>query len=215
VVQTEPQQRPAPRADRESHLFEDRLDTLLTALAAPAPRIATDPAAGPDHARCLLIRAKRAEVSRALQAEPQLIGPLVEQLMDAVLHDINPSFNRLLIEPLLQAAPACATLRQLTDVIETGSRRQRICAANAVFWVWTLGVRTRDRHEFADITDRLQEICLRVFVTADDLDVRRAVDSWLSLDVTRYPARLHGLVRQAEQIARTEPTAFSALLLTT
>jgi hypothetical protein len=216
VVQTEPHlhaARPARRADRDLHLLETQLDALLSALSVRwlAPWAGADQ----DHAHCMRVRAKRSEVSRVLQASPQLIEPVAEQLMDAVLHDINPSFNRLLIEPLLRVMPACATLERLIDVIETGPRRQKICAAHAAYWVWALGVRIQDRHEFVDVIGRLREASLRAFVEVDDLGVRRALDSWVSLDPARYPDRLHPLVRQAEQIARAEPASFSGLLLAT
>lgn len=194
----------------DRHEFEQQLDGLLRELCPGWPAPSDDDARFVQSVR---IRRKRARVRRLLDTSAQVAGPIAEQLMEAVLHDSNPSFNRLLIEPLLRGVPTRTVLHRLVDVIETGPRRRKICAANAAYWAWAFGVRAHDLDEFDDIAARLRIVCLTVFVEVDDLGVRQALDTWITLDPSAYRTNQHALLGRARRIAEADPANFTALLL--
>jgi hypothetical protein len=142
-----------------------------------------------------------------------------EPLVRAAIYEPNPSFNRQLVEPALAAYGRRRVQLALLEHLRSGTNPERAGAARA--WYWTqvpltyLAGSTTPTPEseaefqaFADLRREWQETALQVFVTNDDLDVRRCILPGLDLRVQHYPETLHDTVRAAIRIARTHPDEY-------
>jgi hypothetical protein len=137
----------------------------------------------------------------------QWFAPLVR----AAIYDPNPSFNRQLVEPALKAFGRRRVQLALLEYLKTGTDPERAGAARA--WYWTGVSITRDPtaenqaeyDAFADLRREWRDAALHVFVTNEDLDVRRCILPGLDLRAQQYPPELRKAVAEAIRIARTHP----------
>ena len=139
-----------------------------------------------------------------------------EPLMRAAIYEPDPSFNRQLVEPALAVFGRRRVQMALLEYLRTGTNVQRAGAARA--WYWTQvplvyvdlsSIPTPESKAeydaFADLRREWHETALHVFVTNEDLDVRRCLIPGLDLRAQNYPERLRETVVRAIDIARTHP----------
>ncbi|MFD8751579.1 hypothetical protein ACFV0O_11470 [Kitasatospora sp. NPDC059577] len=189
---------PGRTAD-ESQAFDTRLARLLRLLGAEV-------APGPDYQS-----SARWEVHKAVAGRSQLPEEYFEALLEAAVHDPNPSFNRRFVEPALLAFGQRRVRLALLGYLRTGTNPERAGAARA--WYWTAlsvgdGSNGAAADEGASVRDTWYETALREFVANQDLDVRRCILPGLPLVLRAYPAELHGLVEAAVAIARSHPDEY-------
>jgi hypothetical protein len=160
----------------------------------------------------------RRVIAQAVQSSPAQEG-WFEPLVRAAVYDPNPSFNRQLIEPALAVFGRRRVQLALLDHLRTGSDVERAGAARA--WYWTqvdltfLGLSRTPTPEskaefdaYADLRQEWRQTALHVFLTNEDLDVRRCILPGLDLRESHYPEELHEMVREAIRIARTHPDEY-------
>ncbi|MFD5461985.1 hypothetical protein ACFWIQ_04025 [Kitasatospora sp. NPDC127059] len=181
-----------------SQAFELRLSRLLRVLGIEV-------ASGADYPS-----AARWEVHKALAGRSELPEEYFEPLLEAAIHDPNPSFNRRFVEPALVAFGQRRVRLALLGYLRTGTDPERAGAARA--WYWTAltvgGGRNATADEGATVRDSWNEAALREFVGNEDLDVRRCILPGLPLVPRAYPAELHALVEAAVTIARSHPDEY-------
>ena len=122
-------------------------------------------------------------------------------LLDAGIHERDPSFNRTFIEPLTRAY-GWRVVRALTEVLEKGSAEDKAGAANALYWARGFAHEV-DPDKGSATRDVQRHALLRQFVECEDLHVRRAILGKLSLEAAHYPSDMHPLITRAIEIART------------
>jgi hypothetical protein len=144
-------------------------------------------------------------------------------MIQAIVHDPNPSFNRQLIEPALAVVGRRRLQMALLDLLSSGTNAEQAGAARA--WYWTrvvmrfggaadreAGIHTEEsRREYdavEDLRSQWRETQLRTFVANEDLDVRRCILPGMSLNPAHYPADLSDLVATAVRIARNHPDQY-------
>jgi hypothetical protein len=181
--------------------FEQCLGELIELTGAELPREWMS-----DHA-------SRARKALRLVFSARLAGPeWFEALLRAAIHDPNPSFNRVFVEPMLAAYGRRRVQSALIERIEHGSCPERAGAARAWYWADVLSRPDSDytaqplRPDYGrcpDLSIRWRQTALRVFVTDDDPDVRRNILPSLPLATAAYPVELHPLVHEAIRVART------------
>ncbi|GHF72331.1 hypothetical protein GCM10018790_57740 [Kitasatospora xanthocidica] len=189
---------PGRTAD-ESQAFDLRLARLLRL-------IGVEVAPGPDYQS-----AARWEVHKAVAGRAELPDEYFEALVEAAVHDPNPSFNRRFVEPALLAFGQRPVRLALLGYLRTGANPERAGAARA--WYWTAltvgdGRNGAPADEGASVRNAWYETALREFVANADLDVRRCILPGLPLVPRAYPAELHGLVEAAVGIARSHPDEY-------
>ncbi|MFJ8473334.1 hypothetical protein [Kitasatospora sp. NPDC094011] len=186
------------RTDDGSQVFELRLSRLLRVLDVEVAPGADYPSAA------------RWEVHKALAGRSELPEEYFEPLLEAAVHDPNPSFNRRFVEPALIAFGQRRVRLALLGYLQAGTDPERAGAARA--WYWTAltvgGGRTATAGEGSSVRDSWNEAALREFVGNEDLDVRRCILPGLPLVARAYPAELHALVETAVTIARSHPDEY-------
>ncbi|MFG3227680.1 hypothetical protein ACGF07_23250 [Kitasatospora sp. NPDC048194] len=186
------------RTEDGSQAFELRLARLLLLLGVEV-------APGADYQG-----AARWEVHKALAGRSELPEEYFEALIEAAVHDPNPSFNRRFVEPALIAFGQRRVRQALLERLRTGTDSERAGAARA--WYWTAlsvaGGRNATADEGAAVRDSWNAAALREFVANEDLDVRRCILPGLPLVPRAYPAELHPLVEVAVSIARSHPDEY-------
>ncbi|MFH8384494.1 hypothetical protein ACH4E7_26730 [Kitasatospora sp. NPDC018058] len=186
------------RREDGSQAFELRLARLLLLLGVEVAPGADYPGAA------------RWEVHKALAGRSELPEEYFEALIEAAVHDPNPSFNRRFVEPAMIAFGQRRVRLALLGYLQTGTDPERAGAARA--WYWTaLSVgsgRNATADEGAIVRDSWNEAALREFVANDDIDVRRCILPGLPLVPRAYPAELHALVETAIAIAQSHPDEY-------
>lgn len=141
-------------------------------------------------------------------------------LLEAAVHDPDPSFNRQFVEPALNAFGYTRVRGALLRYLTTGTDHERAGAARA--WYWTaLRLRmpqVRAEHPGGDGADRpgdrsalvaeWHEAALRAFVSSEDVHVQRCILPILPLRRSAHPDHLHALVDRAVALARAHPDAY-------
>lgn len=202
------------RTEDTSTTYERCLSDLIDVLGAQRPPLTQES----ERSRWEWQHEARSVIAQALQRSPaqdEWFGPLVR----AAVYDPDPSFNRQLIEPALTAFGRRRVQRALLEHLRAGSDPERAGAARA--WYWTqvpltyLGLSRTPTPEskaefdaYADLRQEWLQTALQVFVTDEDLDVRRCVLPGLDLRESHYPEELHEMVREAIRIARTHPDEY-------
>jgi hypothetical protein len=221
----DPEERPDPSGPRPFEAlpgrtgdtvttYEQLLTELVELLGAQGPPPPSDP---PDSRWAWQHQARRA-IGQAVR-RPPLREDWFEPLIRAAVHDPDPSFNRQLVEPALGAYGRRRVQLALIEYLRRGSDPERAGAARA--WYWTLvpltyraGSRTptpesaAEYDAVADLRTEWRETALQVFITNEDLDVRRCILPGLSLRTQDYPEALWPTVAEATRIARTHPDEY-------
>ncbi|SOB79058.1 hypothetical protein [Streptomyces sp. 1331.2] len=187
------------RTAGEPPAFDLRLARLLRL-------IGVEVAPGPDYQS-----SARWEVHKAVAGRSELPEEYFEALVEAAVHDPNPSFNRRFVEPALLAFGQRRVRLALLGYLRTGTNPERAGAARA--WYWTAlsvgdGRNGAAADEGASVRDTWYETALREFVANEDLDVRRCILPGLPLVPRAYPKELHALVESAVAIARLHPDEY-------
>jgi hypothetical protein len=194
--------------------YERCLTDLIDLLGAERPPLIPDT----EHSRWQWQQQARQVIAQAvwqLPVQEEWFDPLVR----AAIYEPNPSFNRQLVEPALAAYGHRRVQLALVEHLRSGTNPERAGAARA--WYWTqfpltyragsttpTPERQADFEPCADVGREWQETALQVFVSNNDLDVRRCILPGLDLRVQHYPERLHDTVREAIRIARTHPDEY-------
>ncbi len=149
---------------------------------------------------------------------------LVEPFLQTAIDETNPSFNRQFVEPVIESFGHRRVNEYLLDVVERGDDKAIAGAVAALYWAnmkiafagevpkYTLEYATPESRarvlELKDVWDRKRETYLRVFVSNDNVTVRRQVIPSLNLDEESYSLELKPLVQKAIEIARTHPDEY-------
>jgi hypothetical protein len=146
-------------------------------------------------------------------------------LLEAGIREINPSVNRIFIEPCLKAFGARRVNTYLLDVVEKDdSDFRKAGAVNALYWAqfslsfpedapaFTWEYATAESRAgceaLADVFLRKRLLYLETFVSNTNLHVRRSVIASLRLDDALYPESHKPLVSRAIVIARGHEDAY-------
>jgi hypothetical protein len=202
------------RTDDTSAMFEQCLTDLIDLLGVARPPLTSDTFRSHwewQH------KARRVigEAVRRLPVREEWFEPLVR----AAIYDPNPSFSRQLVEPALAAFGRRQVKSALLDYLRTGTNPERAGAARAWYWTgvsikYIAGTRTmtpESKAEYdavADLRRGWQETALQVFVTNEDLDVRRCILPGLNLRIQEHSEALRRTVEAAIHIARTHPDEY-------
>jgi hypothetical protein len=203
-------------AEDHSATFEQCLTTLIDLLGAQRPQMGTG-----RRARWEWQGSARRSVAIAMRT-PKDRSPLeewFEPLVRAAVYDPNPSFNRQLIDPAMAAFGRRRVQVRLLRFLAAGTNAERAGAARAWYWTqvplsYPAGSRTPTREskaeyeEFADLRREFRDTSLQVFITNEDIDVRRYILPGLNLRANDYPEELRASVAQAIHIARTHPDEY-------
>lgn len=135
-------------------------------------------------------------------------------LMRLAVYERDPSFNRYFIAPALQASGSRQVLEALMAYLEQGTNREKAGAARAFYWAWGLSAR-EDQRRFQQVSDELTElgkrfrlVFLKTFVECENIDVRRSIIPYLSLNPSSYPEEWRHLVSKAIDLARPHPDEY-------
>jgi hypothetical protein len=149
---------------------------------------------------------------------------LFEPLLMAAVNADNPSFNNQFVEPCIRSFGHRAVNEFLLALVEGNDNALITGAVAALYWAkiplrfsgdvpaYTLQHATPEsQQEYLKLTDvwrRKAEAYLRIFVTNEDLDVRRQIIPQLRLDESAYPDHLKPFVQRAIDIARSHPDEY-------
>jgi hypothetical protein len=176
------------------------------------------------------LNAKRTQMARVMREQPDVALAVADQVLDAIVHDGDVSFNRQLIEPMLEVIGRRAVQRHLITAIENGSPLQQVCAVRAWYWSQPVlvyesseALRTRrpteasqaEDHEVADLREPYRAACLTAFVACEDVATREWLAYGFLLDESFYPPNLHDTLIRARAIAEADPARFRGLLART
>lgn len=211
--------------------FEQRLDALLADLAPDwqwQPRELPEPHRSNERLRTYQRHnGKRIHLGHLLAAHPDLAAAHADRVLDAIVCDEDPSFNKQLIHPVLAAIGRRAVQRHLIAVIETGPAHKKVCAVRAWYWsqvslVYHSVQDLREQRptqtsqaaddEVADLRGQYRIACLAAFVTCEHPPTRDWLTHGFLLKKEYYPPNLHDLVAQARTIAEADPARYQDLL---
>ena len=146
---------------------------------------------------------------------------LFEPLLQAAIHETNPSMNRYLVEPCISSYGHRRVNEYLLDVVEGDNDDDIAGAVAALYWAnmslsfnadapkFTLEHASPESREaylaLADVWGRKRTTYLRIFLQNEAVRVRQQIIPSLSLDESAYPDEMQPLVRQAIDIARAHP----------
>lgn len=158
-----------------------------------------------------------AAVFRSYPVPKRLMSPFLQ----AAINESNPSFNRQFVEPVVESFGHRKVNEYLLAVVEGDDNDAIAGAVAALYWAnmpvsfsgnvpaYTLEYATpdsRDRFlELKDVWERKRATYLQVFVSNEDVGVRRQIIPSLNLEENRYSDDLKLLVQQAIDIARSHP----------
>lgn len=162
----------------------------------------------------------RTAVRKACRQGLTVSGESFDALIRAAVHDPDPSFNRVFLEPALNAFGRGRVQVALLGYLRTGTDLERAGAARA--WYWSaLPLRmpfVRAENSGADsrpetddrsaVVAEWNEAALREFVRNEHVDVRRCILPGLSLRKSVHPPELHDLVDAAVATARSHPDEY-------
>jgi hypothetical protein len=214
------------------HAFEQLLDALLAELSPGwvVPASPKDANSTPGYLAYERRNVKRMQVASVLRAQPQLAVAVADTVLDAIVCDEDVSFNRQLIEPLLDAVGRRTVQEHLISVASSGSLLHRVCSVRAWYWsqpvlVYNSSQALRDGRptaaskaeddEVAGLRTRYRAACLTAFVDHDHTPTREWLASGFILNASDYPQELTVTVATARAIAEEDPIRFKALLAKT
>ena len=142
---------------------------------------------------------------------------LFEPLLQAAIHETNPSMNRYLVEPCISSYGHRRVNEYLLDVVEGGNDDDIAGAVAALYWAnmslsfntdaseFTLKYASPESREaylaLADVWERKRTTYLRVFLQNEAVRVRQQIIPSLNLDESTYPEEMRPLLRQAIEVA--------------
>ena len=195
-------------------LFDRYLTELMDLAGVPAPVPPGDTALDRFEWQCesLLL------VSAVLRRE-MVPDAWFEPLIRVVVHDPNPSFSRQLISPPMDLFGRETVRRKLLDRLAAGSDAERAGAARAWYWAQAGPALARGSREpvprspaeeraWAELRRAWRDTALQVFLSHEDIDVRRSILGGLDLRAEHYPADQRAAVARAVHIARTHPDQY-------
>lgn len=209
--------------------FEQRLDSLLAELSPGwQPPELPEAYRFNDRFEAYSRRnAKRAQVQDRLTNRPHAAVALAERVLDAIVCDEDVSFNRDLIQPMLDSIGRRRVQLHLISVIESGPAAKKVCAVRAWYWSQvTLTYNSMDAlHErratqtsraadddVVDLRGRYRTACLTAFVACDHGPTRDWLARGCILREDFYPPNLGDLVAQARILAEADPVRYKDLL---
>ena len=131
-----------------------------------------------------------------------LFAPMIR----AAVYEVDPSFNRLFIEPCLIRFGQRRVNEELINYFESGSNFEKAGAANAFYWSRQNGPELNiPAEDIADLQDKIDRLLLIEFVANDDINVRRSIIAKMNLDAANYPEELRSLIPLSIDIARNHP----------
>jgi hypothetical protein len=130
---------------------------------------------------------------------------LLRPMLEAAIDEVDPSVNRIYVEPCMNACGARVVNETLLDRVEIGNDLEIAGAVNAMYWAQWDEAKSDD---LADVQRRRRCLFLKTFVENENFDVRRSVLSFLTLDESVYPSEYKPLVTRAIEIARHHPDEY-------
>ena len=143
---------------------------------------------------------------------------LVETMLRAAIHEVDPDSNRQFILPCVESFGHRKVNEFLLNVVEGDDDVEIAGAVAALYWAnmkiqytgnvpqYTLEYATPEsRKDFMasnDVWVRKRETFLRVFVNNYNVSIRQQIIPSLNLDESAYPDELKPLVQRAIEIAR-------------
>lgn len=157
-----------------------------------------------------------------LLAEVFSTAPVPKRIFSAFIRaaicESNPSLNKYFVKPCIASYGHRKVNEALLEFVENGTAFEIAGAVAALYWAnmsiqfsgnvpeYTLEYATADSRkaylELNDVWDRKRRLYLQIFVTNEDLQVRRQIIPSLALKESAYPDDLKPLVAQAIDIAR-------------
>ncbi|QDV69042.1 hypothetical protein Poly24_27560 [Rosistilla carotiformis] len=144
---------------------------------------------------------------------------LLNPFLDAAIRETNASKNRQFVQPCVDSFGHRRVNEYLLDVVEGNCDVSIAGAVAALYWAnmqivfsgnvpaYTLEHATPESRKayqaLNDVWERKRCCYLRIFVSNQDLNVRRQIIPSLKLDENAYPDELKPLVNQAIAIARS------------
>ncbi|MFJ7075361.1 hypothetical protein [Streptomyces sp. NPDC098781] len=204
---------------------EQRREAFAGCLADVVRALSLDvaPASESDDRRAWVSKVRTA-VRNACRQGLTVSGESFAALVAAAVHDPDPSFNRVFLEPALNAFGRRRVQVVLLGYLRTGTDLERAGAARA--WYWSaLPLRMPlvraengaenggstgqpETEDGSDLRAEWREAALREFVRNEHLDVRRCILPGLSLRKSVHPPELHDLVDTAVALARSHPDEY-------
>ena len=134
--------------------------------------------------------------------------PVPKRLLGAFLHaavlELDPSRNRMYIEPCVRSWGGGEVNRRLLRYLHEGSNAEKAGAASAFYWA-----QGNPRSEELDqLRNTVRSALLHEFVKNEDLVVRQRIVPLLRLDPSAYEAEDHPLIARAVQLARSHPDEY-------
>jgi hypothetical protein len=209
---------------------QDLLDGLIRELCPEWSCVLPAPLEGSQERYGFLIAAKRMQVARVLQRQPERAATLAGLVLAAIVVDEDPSSNRQLVEPLVAAIGRRAVLASLLSYVELGSPAQRAGATRGWYWAQPTVVYATsadldagrptvasqvEAEEVADLRRAFRIACLTAFLGTAEVEVRAALAMWFTLGPEDYPLEMAAQVDQARRIAARDPQRYQRLLANT
>jgi hypothetical protein len=209
---------------------QDLLDGLIRELCPDWSCVLPSPLENSQERYGFLIAAKRMQVARVLQRQPERAAPLAGQVLAAIVADEDPSSNRQLVEPLVAAIGRRAVLAGLLSYVQSGSPAQQAGATRGWYWaqpfvVYATGADLDagqptvasqvEAQEVADLRRAFRIACLTAFLTTTEVEVRATLAMWFTLAPEDYPAEMAAQLDQARRIAVRNRQRYQRLLANT
>jgi hypothetical protein len=174
--------------------------------------------------RALVHRQNKWFVAGLLDVAPSIAGTLFAPILNAAIDEVNPSLNRVFVEPCIRVFGSRRVIEYFLNMLERGTDCRKAGAANALYWCsGPLLVQghissfdaeqptAESRSEpdgLADLWRRERTLLLRTFVSNPNVDVRRSVIGKLDLRKADYDPTDRPLVPKAIAIARAHPDPY-------
>ena len=135
--------------------------------------------------------------------KPEAARPLVRELMEAAVHELDPSYNRAFIRPLVGAITKAEAIDLLINIGDGGGDLERGGVGRASYWV-SIHLPGRD----AEAEIRLNSWKLKTFLESDDVVAQRCLITGLRFEDDALSNE--ALERRDEAIkkARTHPDEY-------
>ncbi|MBR7839445.1 hypothetical protein KDL01_39665 [Actinospica durhamensis] len=169
---------------------------------------------------------KRLAIARAAAQNLDGVREHADLVLSAIVHDIERSGNRQLIQVALRALGARAVLEALIGYVESGDAAERTGVTMAMYWarpVMAYDLREVREHraeieaadrELVEVRGRARQACLRAFLATDDAAERVELSLCFTLDPGDYPAGWDAALRRAVEVALADRDRFGRLLRT-
>jgi hypothetical protein len=146
---------------------------------------------------------------------PSIAEDLMRPFLDAAIDEINPSGNRVFVDPCMSVFGPRPVNEYLLSVAESGTDSRIAGALKAGYWAqWSSSNAEATQESRAaqealpDAWHRWANLALETFVANTDVNVRRCAIAKIDVDAGRYDSAHRELLAQAIAIASNHPDDF-------